>query len=247
MDIIVVDDEQNVRQTLIKILQQEAYDLNYIGQAGTVKEAVQLIHKHNPDILFLDVELTDGTGFDILAQFENPSFKVIFITAYQEYALRAFKFSALDYILKPFDPEDIDSAMAKVTKAFESENLQVKLKAFLSNIENISREVKKIVLNTSESIHLVSVQDIIRCQSDGNYTRFFLQDRKNLLVSKTLKQYDEMLTPYGFFRVHQSHLVNLNFLDFFNKDNERLVLKDSSAIPVSTRRKDQLISILNSL
>jgi len=247
MDIIVVDDEQNVRQTLLKILHQEAYDLNYIGEAGTVKEAVQLINKQNPDILFLDVELTDGTGFDILAQFENPSFKVIFITAYQEYALRAFKFSALDYILKPFDPEDIDSAMAKVTKAFESENLQVKLKAFLSNIENISREVKKIVLNTSESIHLVNVQDIIRCQSDGNYTRFFLQDRKNLLVSKTLKQYDEMLTPYGFFRVHQSHLVNLNFLDFFNKDNERLILKDSSAIPVSTRRKDQLISILNSL
>jgi len=247
MNIIIIDDEQQVRQTLKKMLSQLDTEIQVLGEAGNVQNGISLVKENQPDLIFLDIELTDGTGFDLLKQIEDKTFQVIFITAYHEYAINAIKFSALDYILKPFDPEDIGRAIDKASKAMENEKLQIKLKAFLDNVENISKEGKKIVLNTSESVHLVNIQDIVRCQSDGNYSRFHLNGGKVLLVSKTLKHFDEMLTPFGFFRVHQSHLVNLDYLDHLQKENDTILMKDESTVPVSTRKKEQLISLLGSL
>src|SRR6056297_777540 len=247
MNIIIIDDEQQVRQTLKKMLSQLDTEIQVLGEAGNVQNGISLVKENQPDLIFLDIELTDGTGFDLLKQIEDKTFQVIFITAYHEYAINAIKFSALDYILKPFDPEDIERAIDKASKAMENEKLQIKLKAFLDNVENISKEGKKIVLNTSESVHLVNIQDIVRCQSDGNYSRFHLNGGKVLLVSKTLKHFDEMLTPFGFFRVHQSHLVNLDYLDHLQKENDTILMKDESTVPVSTRKKEQLISLLGSL
>jgi len=247
MNIIIIDDEQQVRQTLKKMLSQLDTEIQVLGEAGNVQNGISLVKENQPDLIFLDIELTDGTGFDLLKQIEDKTFQVIFITAYHEYAINAIKFSALDYILKPFDPEDIERVIDKASKAMENEKLQIKLKAFLDNVENISKEGKKIVLNTSESVHLVNIQDIVRCQSDGNYSRFHLNGGKVLLVSKTLKHFDEMLTPFGFFRVHQSHLVNLDYLDHLQKENDTILMKDESTVPVSTRKKEQLISLLGSL
>ena len=247
MNIIIIDDEQQVRQALKKMLSQFGQEIQVLGEADNVQNGISLIKKYQPNLVFLDIELTDGTGFDLLKKIEDRTFQVVFITAYHEYAIDAIKFSALDYILKPFDPEEIEKAIDKASQAMENERLQIKLKAFFDNVESISKEVKKIVLNTSESVHLVNIQDIVRCQSDGNYSRFYLNSGKMLVVSKTLKHFDELLTPYGFFRVHQSHLVNLNYMDHLNKEKDTLLMKDQSTVPVSTRKKEQLISLLGSL
>jgi two-component system LytT family response regulator len=247
MKTVIIDDEINARQTIRKMIDQECEGVDVIGEAGDVKNGLQIINNYKPDVVLLDIQLPDGSGFDLLDKLENYDFKLIFITAFEEYAVKAFKFSSIDYLLKPFDPDEVKKSITRAKEVMAKEDTQLKLNAFLSNIENISKEVKKIVLKTSESIHLVNVQDIIRCQADCNYTYFYLYGGKKLVVSKTLKEFDTMLTPYGFFRVHQSHLVNLNYLDHFKKENENIVLKDQTSVPVSHRKKEQLIQIFNQL
>lgn len=164
------------------------------------------------------------------------------------YAIQAFKFSALDYLLKPIDPNDLIAAVEKLNESIHKEDENLKLKAFMANIQGVTPELKKIVLKTAESIHLVNVKDIIRCESSSNYTLFFFSDNTKLLVSKTLKEFDEMLSPYGFFRAHQSHLINLNFLDRYDKaEGGTLILKDKSSIPLAVRKREQLMKIFENL
>jgi two-component system LytT family response regulator len=247
MRTVIIDDEENARQTISKMINQEFDDVQVVAEAGNIESGLNILNKHQPEVVLLDIQLPDGTGFDLLEKIDDYDFKLIFITAFEEYAVKAFKFSAIDYLLKPFDPDEVKKAFNRAREAMDKEDTRLKLNAFLTNIENISKEVKKIVLKTSDSIHLVNVQDILRCQSDCNYTYFYLYGGKKLVVSKTLKEFDSMLTPYGFFRVHQSHLVNLNYMDFFSKENEKIMLKDGSSVPVSHRKKEQLINIFNNL
>ena len=247
MRIVIIDDEESVRRSLSKIILQEFDDAEIVAEAGDVQTGLDVLKKYNPDLLMLDIQLPDGTGFDLLEKVNQYNFKLIFITAFEEYAIKAFKFSALDYLLKPFDPDEVRKALARVKETLDFEDTQLKLNAFLSNIQNISNEVKKIVLRTSESIHLVNVQDIMHCQSDGNYTNIYLQGGKKLIVSRTLKEFEQMLEPYGFFRLHQSHLMNLNYLDHFNREREHVVLRNDTSLPVSSRKKDQLLKIFKDL
>jgi two-component system LytT family response regulator len=247
MRTVIIDDEEHARQTIARMIRDEADDVEIVGEAGDIQTGLELLRVEKPDVLLLDIDLPDGSGFDLLEQLPRYDFKLIFITAFEEYAIKAFRFSALDYLLKPFDPDDVRTAFKKAREIIEKEETQLKLDAFLYNIEHMSKETRKIVLRTSESIHLVNVQDIMHCRSDGNYTHIFLSDRKKLLVSKTLKEFDTMLTPYGFFRIHQSHLINLNFMDHFSREQDQVVLKDATALPVSSRRKDHLLKILRSL
>jgi len=247
MRIVIIDDEESVRRSLSKIILQELDDAEIVAEAGDVQTGVDVLKNYSPDLLLLDIQLPDGTGFDLLGKVNQFDFKLIFITAFEEYAIKAFKFSALDYLLKPFDPDEVSKALARVKEAIDLEDTQLKLNAFLSNIQNISSEVKKIVLRTSESIHLVNVQDIMHCQSDGNYTNIYLHGGKKLIVSRTLKEFEQMLEPYGFFRLHQSHLMNLNYLDHFNREREHVVLKNDTSLPVSSRKKDQLLKIFKDL
>ena len=247
MRIVIIDDEESVRRSLSKIILQEFDDAEIVAEAGDVQTGLDVLKKYNPDLLMLDIQLPDGTGFDLLEKVNQYNFKLIFITAFEEYAIKAFKFSALDYLLKPFDPDEVRKALARVKETLDFEDTQLKLNAFLSNIQNISNEVKKIVLRTSESIHLVNVQDIMHCQSDGNYTNIYLHGGKKLIVSRTLKEFEQMLEPYGFFRLHQSHLMNLNYLDHFNREREHVVLRNDTSLPVSSRKKDQLLKIFKDL
>jgi two-component system LytT family response regulator len=247
MRIVIIDDEESVRSSLSKIILQEFDDSEIVAEAGTVQTGLEVLKNHKPDLLLLDIQLPDGTGFDLLRRVNRFDSKLIFITAFEEYAIKAFKFSALDYLLKPFDPEEVRKALARVKEAIDLEDTQLKLNAFLSNIQNISSEVKKIVVRTSKSIHLVNVQDIMHCQSDGNYTSIYLNGGKKLIVSRTLKEFEQMLEPYGFFRLHQSHLTNLNYLDHFNREREQVVLKNNTSLPVSSRKKDQLLKIFKDL
>ncbi|HUX55179.1 MAG TPA: LytTR family DNA-binding domain-containing protein [Williamwhitmania sp.] len=245
---IIIDDEVMAREAIGNMVTLYCPNLELTATADGVATGYEAIKKHNPDLVLLDIKLTDGTGFDLLQMFESINFKFIFITAYEEYAIQAFKFSALDYLLKPIDPNDLIASVEKLNESIHKEDENLKLKAFMANIQGVTPELKKIVLKTAESIHLVNVKDIIRCESSSNYTLFFFTDNTKLLVSKTLKEFDEMLSPYGFFRAHQSHLINLNFLDRYDKaEGGTLILKDKSSIPLAVRKREQLMKIFENL
>jgi two-component system LytT family response regulator len=195
--------------------------------------------------VFLDIQMPDGTGFDLLKKFEKINFKVIFVTAHQEYAIEAFKYSALDYLLKPLSPSNLISAIKKVEESFNSEELNLKLKTLLSNITEPAKTKRKIVLKTMERIYSVDLNDVIRFESDGGYTKVYLLDGKRIMVSRTMKEFDDLLTDVGFLRVHNSHLINMNYLFCFEKTEGHIVMKDDSIVPVSNRKKEQLLELLN--
>lgn len=245
---IVIDDENKARETIVDMLGRYCKEVEVIGEAADVQSGYDAIRKHSPDLVLLDIKMPDGTGFDLLRKFLNVDFHVIFITAYEEYAIRAFKFSALDYLLKPIDPDELVDAVQKAEVKINGEDLTLKIKTLFENVDHLSNREKKIVLKTSSNVHVVNLYDIIRCQSDKNYTHFYTVDGDKIVVSKTLKEYDELLRSYGFFRVHQSHLINLTFVKRFEKsDGGYLVMKDSSNVPVSFRKKDDLMKLFKSL
>lgn len=245
---IIIDDVKKIRESLSDMLSRYCPDITVIDEAESVATGLQKIQLQQPDLVFLDIEMPDGTGFDLLQKLSSINFKIIFVTAYEEYAVKAFKFSAVDYILKPVDKDELIEAVKKAEVAIEKENLELKLKTLFLNIENTKNQPRKLVLRTSERIYSIDISDIIRCESDKNYTEFFLNDGKKLLVSITLKEYDEMLSPYGFFRSHQSHLINLRYFDHYLKsDGGMAIMKDKSSVPVSSRKKDELLILIEKL
>lgn len=245
---IVVDDEQRVAKAIANTIEELCTGFSVIGIAHSVKDAVELINKHKPDLVTLDINLPDGSGFDVLKKADEVDFKLIFITAYQEHALKAIKFGAIDYILKPIDEIELSEAFRKVKEIHKRENNKLLLDSFISSLADKPREQKKIVLKTSDDIHLVKVMQIIRCESEGSYTSFFLEDGKKLLVSKNLKEYEDLLSDFGFFRVHHSHLINLHAIERFHKaDGGAVYMTDQSEIPVSVRKKEGLLKMFKKL
>lgn len=249
MNAVIIDDEPHARETVRAIVESQVNDINIVGEAENVSRAVKLIDKLKPDLIFLDINLPDGNSFDILKKISHKQFKVIFITAYQEYAIQAIKFSAFDYILKPVNPAELLQAVNKALLENNSPNeLETKLDTFFSNINQLTPAPKKIVIKTADKIHIVDIRNIIRCESDNSYCTLFINNGKNIVVSKNLKSYEEMLTPVGFMRVHQSHLVNCNYISYFDKqDGGSLVMSDSVHIPVSAQKRPVLTEFLESL
>lgn len=241
MRIALVDDESAVRETVKSILQHYRSDLE-IREASGVEEGVQLIRDFRPDLVFLDIEMGDGTGFDMLTRLQVPSFSLVFVTAHDHYAIKAFKFSALDYILKPVDPQDIMKALLKA----ESEIADHRVKKIQTLMHNgIEKRVEKIALSDNANIHLIDVCDIIVCQAMGNYTQFYLINNREIVISKTLKYYDELLSDQNFFRIHQSYLINLIHLSRFDKrEGGEVVMKDGRVIPVAVRKRESLLELL---
>lgn len=248
LKLIIIEDEVHVRNSLEKIIQNYCTDIEIIEKCDSVSSGLLAIYKNNPDIVFLDINLPDGSGFDILSKLSTISFKLIFITAYQEFAIKAIKFCALDYILKPFDISEIVEAVNKAKVKINEELNLVQVQTLLSNFSTQKTDIKKIILKTNESIHVIDIQNIIRCEADNNYTNFYLKDNKKLLVSNTLKDYEVMLSDFKFIRVHQSHLINLNFVVRLDKrEGFTLVMSDNSHIPVSARKRNLLLEIFDNL
>ena len=188
---IIVDDEENLRKGLNTFLNKYCPEVNVLAQADSVRSALEAIKKHEPDLLFLDIQLSDGTGFDILEKIAATNqgeinLHTIFITAFDQYAVKAFKFSALDYLLKPIDPEELKEAVNKVKEKVPQKNLSDPLELLLENLRSSTVHTKRIALASSEGIHMFNISDIIRCESLDNYTRFYLNNHKPILVSKTL-------------------------------------------------------------
>ena len=242
--VLIVDDEAGARDTIRNIVEMSQVELEVKGEAHSVKSALTMINDLQPDLVLLDINLPDGSGFDLLKRFDAIPFRVIFITAHEEYAIRAFRYSAIDYIMKPVRAGDLLAAIERTGEAIEKDHMSARLDTLLSNIDTL----KKIVLKTAESIHIIHVKDIIRCEADVNYTKFYLENGEKLLVSKPLKEYDELLGRNGFFRTHQSHLVNLDHILRYDKtDGGYLILDDKSMVPVSTRKKEELFRIFDAL
>lgn len=246
LKILIVDDEQPVREALSGLVAAFCENVEVVGEASGTQAGIDAIRKLQPDVVLLDIDLQDGTGFDVIRHFQPLHFKVIFITTYQEYALQAFRFSAVDYLLKPADPDLLAEAIRKARTLIGHEQTDRKLHTLMHNLEQVSGQHRKIVLNTQEAMHVVPVGDIVKLEADRNYTRFFILHQKPLLVSGSLIDYEEMLHSSGFFRSHHSHLVNLSFVERYEKrDGGRLVMKDGSEALVSVRRKDELVTALN--
>jgi len=242
---IIIDDEKSVRTTLEKLTANYCPNVKLVAEANGVKSGIEAINRHHPDLVLLDIEMDDGTGFDLLKQLEPVDFKVIFITAYNQYAIKAIKFSALDYLLKPVDPDELTEAIGKFEKLLIRE-LNEQLRTLEDNMKTNDRAKKKIILRTAENIHLVSLNDIVYCQSHDNYTNFYLLNSKHILVSNTLKEFDDMLSESGFFRVHKSYLINLIYIDRFEKaEGGTIVLTDEIRIPVASRKKERMLELLN--
>ena len=242
---VIIDDEQLARDGIKAILEKYCPEVSVIGTAGDIESAVQLIRINKPELILLDIHLMDGTGFDLLNRLDVNQYKVIFVTAFEEYAITAFKFSAIDYILKPVVPEEIVAAVEKVHDSLEKESMARRLEILFENITEISPQKLKIALRTSTSLYIVNLSEIIRCESEKNYTQFFMISGESVTVSKTLKDYEEMLIPYHFIRVHQSHLVNLEHVKRFEKrDGGTLIMSDQSKVPVSLRKKEDLMKAI---
>lgn len=244
LKVLIVDDEQNARDVIAVILKKNCAGIDLVGEADGVQTGITAIRELKPDLVLLDIHLKDGTGFDLLKQLGEPEFKIIFITAYEEYALKAFKFSATDYILKPINSKELLDSVGRVVQDFKA-TTAAELAALNRNYSNQSKESKKIILKTSDSIYVVPVTDIIRCESDTYYTKFYLNDGEKIMVSNTLKSYDELLSEFGFFRVHQSHLINMDYFSKFKKvDGGFAVMKDGSEIPVAMRKKELFLQMI---
>ncbi len=244
---LIIDDESPVRNTLCRLLNKTCPQAELVGEANSVKTGLIAIREKSPDLILLDIKLDDGTGFDLLNQIENVNFKVIFVTAYEEFAIRAFEFSAIDYILKPVNPEKLVNAVRR-TAELKHKEFSTQLDALKENIRNSGGLNKKIVLKNLESIFLLNIDDIINCGSDGSYTVFETTRGQKIVISKVLKEYDKLLSGSGFLRIHRSHLINLKHITRFDKqDGGYVVMTNGNKIPVSTTGRERLLELFEEL
>jgi two-component system LytT family response regulator len=245
--VLIVDDESNIRTMIAEIVKNFCDGAEVVGQAGSVKEGIERIETLHPDLVLLDIKMDDGSGFDLLGQVDRINFKVVFITAYQEFALQAIKFSALDYILKPVDPEELIKAV-DTARELVSDQQQIQLKHLTESLNNQDQSNKRVLLKTSDSIHLVHVDEIRYCEADGGYTHFYTDKVNNILVSRALAEYEELFKGFGFFRVHKSFLVNLQKVLRFEKDDGgQLVMEGDARVPVASRKREQLFELLEKI
>jgi two-component system LytT family response regulator len=222
------------------------FDVEIFTDGSSVASGIEAIERIQPDILLLDIQMPDGSGFDLLEQVETRNFEVVFVTAHQEYAIRAIKTSALDYLLKPVELSELKNTLENaITSLDNKKDLSAQYETLLNNIQS---DKKKIILRTIESLYIFDINDIVRCQSERNYTNFFINDGRKIIISKTLKEYEDILQYPLFLRCHRSHIINLNYLDRYDKSNGgTIVMKDGSEVPLSRSSKDRFFEILDNL
>ena len=249
---VLVDDDVHLRTGLKALLDRYTNDIAIIGEAESVKTGIEAIERLKPQVIFLDIHLSDGTGFDILEKLMKNNGKInshiVFITAHEQYAVKAFKFSALDFLLKPVDFEELQNTIDKIKTVVGKTNSFDHIDLLLENIRKKVDNFKRIALSTSDGIHLFDVADIIRCEAKINYTQFFIKNHKPVLISKTLKEYEELLTEHGFERIHQSHLINLSYLkSYIKNDGGYVVMADNTNIPIAQSKKEKLQELIKAL
>ncbi|MFZ0280587.1 MAG: LytTR family DNA-binding domain-containing protein [Bacteroidales bacterium] len=236
---IIIDDEQDAVEFINSIIGEYCTSLEVVGRAYNVTDGTSIIKEKNPDLVFLDVEMPNGTGFDLLTQFPVKEFDVVFITAFNHYAIKAIKFSAVDYILKPININEFIEAVTRVIrkrsdKSFTgSENLKILLENLRSPLPS------RLAIPTSDGMEYLIPKEIVRIEADRSYSWFFLNGNRKILVSKHLKEFQELLGDRSFFRSHNSHLVNLKFVKkFIRRDGGYIEMLDGSVVPISRNKKE---------
>jgi two-component system LytT family response regulator len=238
---IIIDDEPKSRKNLCDLLEQYCEQVEIVGEAASAAEALRIIKKTKPDLLFLDIEMPGGSGFDLLKSLNDQQYEVVFVTAFDKYGIEAIKFCAIDYLLKPIDIFELNKAVEKAVNQIEKRKENQRLIELVANIDRPDEE-KRIALPLSDRIEFVVISRIIRLEADGNYTRIFMENNKDYMVCKTLKDNNEVLEPYGFIRTHQSHLINLQKIKAYVKaDGGYIEMEEGSQIPVSRQRKDEVL------
>lgn len=245
---LIIEDEKKSSAVLISLIAKHCPQLEVIGTADSVEEGVLQINKLNPELIFLDIQLSDGTGFDLLEKVQQINFDVVFATAYDQFAIKAIKYSAVDYLLKPIDPEELKLAVDKIAaKKFKNSGLD-NLKFLLQNFKQSESGYNRITLPTGNAYEVVLVQDIIRCEANESYTKFYLTENRKFLVTQNLKNYEDLLPKSDFIRVHHHHLINMkHVIRFLKTDNGYVVMRDGSEIEVSRRKRDAFLESLNKL
>jgi two-component system LytT family response regulator len=241
MKALIVDDEVSNRENLQQLLQKYAPDVNVCALAEDVDQALKAITQQRPELVFLDIQLQDQSGFDLLKQLDEISFEIIFVTAYDQYGIQAVKFAALDYLLKPIDIDEFTNAISKACKAIERKQKNERLNYLLEYLKDDNQVKARIALPMFGETRYVNISDIQRCEADNTYTKFILISGEQILVSKTLKEYADMLANYGFLRTHQTHLVNMDYIkSWLSEDGGRLLLTDHTKIPVSKLNREKV-------
>ncbi len=245
MRVIIIDDEEKARITLANYIKTYCPEIDIAAEAESVETGFQAINLHKPDVVFLDIMLSDGSGFNLLKRFKQIDFKIIFVTSYSQYAIKAFRYSAFDYLLKPIDIDELLTVIERL-KLLTAADSAVKLDFLENTMNHPEGTLKKIVLATHNNLYVVDLDDIICCDAEDNYTMFYLANETRILVPRTLKDFEEILHDHHFFRTHKSHLVNFKFITrYTNEDGGCVVLKNGKMIPVSVRKKDALIQLIN--
>lgn len=251
MKVLIIDNDSSIREGLMSLLKKLCPQISEIQEADGVASGLKAIDTVRPEIVFLDVEMDDGTGFDLVQKLGNYNFQLVFITAHNKYAVNAFKFSAIDFLLKPIDPMDLVLSVNKALSQKKNRDLEQQVKLLeesLQNINSLKIQDRKIALNDGNVIHYIKVNDIIYCQADGSYTVFHLINSKKIMVSKLLKEYEDLFSDFSFLRTHHSYLINTSKISKFDKaDGGQLIMEENHSVPVSARKKEQVLDILGRL
>lgn len=245
---IIVDDEKPQQEILSTMLSKSFPEYRLETICSSVDDGIKKIKTLKPELVFLDVQMPPKTGFDLLTALDQINFEVIFTTSFEHFAIKAFKFSAIDYLLKPFSEDDLAVALKKFEAKNAVQNSLINVQNLLMNINQNTSEKARIALPTMSGFVFAQVNDILRCESDNNYTTFYFNDKSNLMVSKTLKDCEELLEDYNFFRVHASHLINMRYIkEYIKGDGGQVKMTDGSVVDVSRRKKDEFLQQLNKL
>lgn len=244
LKVLLIDDEERATDSLQRMIEKFIPEIEYVKACNDARKAAELIHAIQPGLIFLDIRMPHLTGFDVLKSMHDKNFKVIFTTAYDEYAIQAIRFSAFDYLLKPIDAEELILAVSRFIHSKQPQPYQQELLQNIAvNMQLQGNNQFRLALSLREGVQFLMPHEIIRCEAHGNYTKFYVIDNKQYFISKTLGDYDELLSAYGFVRTHKSHLVNKNFVSFIDHSGF-LVLKDSHKVEISRRRKEEVMEAL---
>lgn len=239
---IIVDDENKSRESLKILVEDFCENVKVAAVCQSVAEGLEAIHAHKPNLVFLDIQMQRETGFDLLDKIKQPDFEVVFTTAYSEYAIKAFKFSAIDYLLKPIDIEELKAAIEKV-RVRKANNLSERLEHLVQNLKPAKDQRFKLALPASDGLIFVRVEDILYCEASSNYTTLYIADGKKYIVSRTLKEYEDLLSDQDFYRIHNTYLINLNAVKkYVRGDGGYVILNNDVSLDVSKRKKEGFLT-----
>ena len=243
MRAIIIENEADATTLLTTLIKEYVSEVEVIGSAGTVKAGKELIEEQEPDVIFLDIDLDDGTGFDLLDSIENIDFAIIFTTAFNDYAIKAFKYNAVDYLLKPFSIEELQTSIEKAKVALSSEVTYHRIKALVNQVHGLADG--KIPIYTLDGISIYKISEIVRLEADRAYCKLTLDTSKQIIVSKPLKEVESILPLNTFFRPHKSFIININFVQkYVKEDGGYILLSNGETVPISRRKKDEFITLL---